>query len=186
MAAIVCNDFFVDARDRVLREVDWPFATKFADLSGKVDGRDTAGDGTNVKADWASFWGFSYLYPDDCLALREFVTPQGRFPLIEIDHDVITDAGALRIVLDLDSAQDDVTLRYTWRNATYSTWMVDAGAAFSVLLASLICPALTGDVDKAQKLLGMFESFVKAKAVSAARRDQKRTDDDGDFQRSRH
>lgn len=179
--AILCNDFFAECRDRVLREIDWNFASKFADLAGKVDGSDTAGDGTNVEADWRRFWAFSYTFPDDCLALREFVTQDGRQPASKLPHDIITDTAVLKIVCDIDSADDDVTIRYTYRNTTYSTWWIDAGAAFAMLLAATIAKPLTGDEDRALKLMQQYE-FLRNKGTGAVRNERiPDTDADGPF-----
>lgn len=55
--ALACLDFYEDALQDVLRAHRWPFATKYALMFWLEDSP-------------TSEWGYSYMYPADCLKIR--------------------------------------------------------------------------------------------------------------------
>src|SRR5665648_440114 len=59
--AIACRRFFDSARDAVLRDFSWPFATKIKALS-------------LIEEDPNSEWAYSYRYPTDCLNFRRILS----------------------------------------------------------------------------------------------------------------
>lgn len=59
----VCSRFYADVRDRVLSELDWGFARKFAELQDI--GTPPVG------------WQYRYRYPIDCLAVRRIIDANG-------------------------------------------------------------------------------------------------------------
>jgi len=182
---IEANRFFLSCRDRVLAEVDWPFASKFADLAGKIDATDTAGDDTNVEADWKRVWAFAYTYPSDAISIREFITAEGRMPAAKVAYDIGLHSGALKVFTDLDSADEDVTIRYTYQCDNYALWTHLAGSAFAWLLAAELCNVLPVDPEKGNRALQMYER-EKLKAIAAARNEKTRDDSpDGDFMAAR-
>lgn len=185
--AIEANRYFAACRDRVLDEVDWPFASTYADLTGKVDGADQAGDLSYSEANWLRNYRFAYAYPTDAIAIREFITGDGRMPAEKVAFEIAlydppgaTPEG-LYVLCDLDSADDDVTIRYTKQHTDYTEWSHLAGSALAWLLASELANVLPVDPKLADRAMQMYE-YEKRRALAAARNESQRDDaPDGDF-----
>lgn len=120
--------FYEEARNKALEDFDWPFATKFADL-------------TLVEQNPNEDWGYSYRYPSDCLKVRRVRSGlrtdnrQSRIPY-RIGKD---DSGKI-IFTDLDSAK----IEYTERVETVELYPASFVMALSYLLAMYIAPRVTG------------------------------------------
>jgi hypothetical protein len=133
LEADTCNLFYDDALDLVLREFEWPFATKIVTL-GLVQENPT------------DEWAFSYRYPSDCLYLRRILSGrrndsrQSQTPY-RLYQD---DAGSL-IYTDMADARVEYTVRVT----DVDRFPVDFKMSFSYFLASLIAPSIVhGSGDK--------------------------------------
>lgn len=179
--ARACNLYYARARDRLLRAFDWPFASAYVALSGKVTGSDTDGAGTD--APWVHFWAYAYTYPSDCLAVREFVTTAGRVPAARDAYEVGQHGGAQMIFTDLV----DPTIRYTKAITDTSLALLDddTGEALAWLLAYQMSFRLTVDPELRD---GFVQHFRLALAAAQARwgmEQQLDEDVDGDLWRSR-
>lgn len=145
--------FYDTARDMVLRDFAWPFATKIAALALVAEEPNTE-------------WAFSYRYPTDCLYLRRILSGlrndarETRVPY-RIAQD---DAG--RIIF---TDEADAQAEYTVKTDNPQIYPADFTLALSYLLASFMAPRVTaGDQYKlGQRALAMYQA-MKARAESNA------------------
>src|SRR3990172_6032289 len=99
--AAACRRFYETARDTVLRDFAWPFATRILSLG-------------LVEEDPNDEWAYAYRYPTDCLLLRRLLSGlrhdnrQSRAP-----YRVARDDDGLVIYTDLAEAQMEYTVRET-------------------------------------------------------------------------
>ncbi len=135
-AAAVCRRFFATARDKVLRDFKWPFATRTVTLA-------------LVETDPTEEWAFAYRLPPDSLQARRIQSGirndnrQTRVPYL-----LGSDDQGLLIYTDREAA----ILEYTAREENVNRFMPDFVVAFSYYLAFLITPSLTkGDIFKTQR-----------------------------------
>ena len=163
--------FYDTARDMILRDFSWPFATKIAALS-------------LIEEEPNTEWAFSYRYPTDCLYLRRILSGvrndsrDTRAPYREAQDD----AG---IIIFTD--EDDAQAEYTVKTDNPQIYPPDFTLAFSYLLASLMAPRVTaGDPYKlGQRALAMYQA-MKAKAENTARNEEQAEEEpDSEFIRAR-
>lgn len=126
--AAAVNRFWNTCRDAVLRDGQWPFATKFATLS-------------QVALNPTIEWGYSYQYPSDCLGFRKILSGERndsratRVPFRIVNNG--TNASKL-IYTDAVQAQAE----YTMLVDNYDLWAPDFILCFSYRLAAYIAPTL--------------------------------------------
>lgn len=97
--ALACNAVYEQARDEVLRDFPWPFATKYAVL-GLVEEAPTIE------------WAYSYRYPSDCLRALRLVSgdPTGR---TRVPYRLGHDASGRLLFTNQQNAQLAYTARFT-------------------------------------------------------------------------
>lgn len=120
--------FYDEARDKVLRDFNWPFATKVAEL-------------TLVESNPTTEWNYSYRYPTDCVNIRRILSGartdnrQTRAPY-KIGKDV---SGRL-----IFTDEAEASVEYTERVEAVEIYPSDFVIAFSYLLAMFTAPRVTG------------------------------------------
>lgn len=125
--------FYETARDAVLRDFPWPFATVTAPLALVTDDTDPS--------DITAQWEFRYRYPSDCLNAKRIVSNlrndnrQSRIPF-KIEGD---GAGALIL-----SNWPNAVLEYTSRVTTTSLFAADFTLALTYRLACYMATRVTG------------------------------------------
>ena len=153
--------FYNEARNKVLRDFNWPFATKFADL-------------TLVETTPNTEWGYSYRYPSDCIHLRRVRSGirndnrQSRQP-----YKIGKDATGKLIFTDLDSAK----VEYTELVEAVELYDSNFVMALSYLLAVYAAPRVTGDDpfnlgDKAMRNYSMEIENAKSNAFNEEQPDR--------------
>lgn len=116
------------AKDATLRDFPWPFATRQAVLA-------------LLEIEPTTEWGYSYRYPSNCLYIRRILSGirndsrQSRAP-----YKIAQDDSGLIIYTD----QQDAEIEYTVRADNPQLYTSDFIMAFSLYLASLAAPRLTG------------------------------------------
>ena len=149
--ASACRRFYTICRDNTLRDFEWPFATKFADLA-------------LIEEDPTDEWAFSYGFPSDCIRLRRILS--GTFPDTAqtlVSYRRVSSGGSQVIY----NNQEDAAAEYTERIEDPSLYTPDFVLALSFLLASMIAPRITaGDPYKmGERAARMYlESINSAKA----------------------
>lgn len=141
--AQACRRFYEIAKEATLADLDWTFATKFADLN-------------LVKEDPTNEWNYSYRYPSDCLILRRILsgirydTNSSRIP-----YRVVKDEAGKLIFTD----QRNACVEYTQNITNSSLHSADFNLALSFRLASYIAARLTGgDPFKLkQEMIGQYD-----------------------------
>lgn len=143
--ARACLLYYEEARDKVLGEFPWPFATRIATLA-------------LVETSPTSDWGYSYRYPSEALTVR--ILPSGfdrvaargspwgipcndwpfGYPTIPIPFRIVSDATGKLIYTD----QADATVEYTVRETDPTKFDASFTEALEYLLASKIAPMVTG------------------------------------------
>lgn len=154
-AAFASRAFFETARDATLRDFPWPFAATTADL-------------TQVAPEPTIEWGYSYVYPPDCLQAHRIVTGNRR----ETQADRIPfrlQYGAASILILTDQVADDATLEYTRRETDPLRFPPDFALALSFRLAYYMAASMTaGDPFKLQERCLRGYSLEIAQAQSRA------------------
>jgi hypothetical protein len=148
--ADLCNLFYAPTRDKVLQAFPWPFARKYTALQDLEDP--------------PANWGFRYLYPADCLKLRNIINNgympfyPGFYPGYYADESVclpvrvpyqigLAADGSSRIIYtNIANAQAEYTVKVTDVTLFPQTFI---NALAWALAAELAIP-LTTDMNRAQ------------------------------------
>lgn len=196
--ARVCNVFYDQVKDEVLRDFAWPFATVTVTLE-------------LVQQQPTFEWGYSYRMPSDCLAARRILngtlavgpfpntfnplgpypTPLGRVLTAQtrIPYRVMADASGGLIYTDIAPVAPVAAtattlaspglpqLEYTAEQDTPQFYPADFSQAVAFLLASYIAPGLTaGDKfkvgDRALKMYTWAIARAQANAGNEEQADQ--------------
>lgn len=139
--SVICNQFFEQSRDAVLRDYKWNFATRrrvLAELGSTV-----------------APWAHAYAYPADCLAAREIVSPSST--TAAIPFEVAGDGAGGRMIL---TDQDRAVLVYTARVTLLDSCDPLFVEAFSWKLAAEIALPLTQDKNLMQVMLTMYQNAI--------------------------
>lgn len=159
--AYACNSFYETARDAVLRDFAWPFATKIVSLG-------------LVETDPNDEWGYSYGYPSDCLKARRILSGirnddrDSRVPF-----KLIYTATRQLIYCDQEGAE----LEYTVKVTDAERFSPDFVMALSFRLAAYISPRITGgdrfkQGERATRMYTFEIDKAKASGVNEEQPDQ--------------
>jgi len=153
--ANLCNAFYAQCRDYVLRDYPWAFAQRQVPLAELAA---TAGEANGFPADW----GYKYSYPSDCLMAHE-VYSGIRNPRNDqrVPYKVMSDGVATAIYTDLEDAELVYTAKIT------DTTLFEPGfiSALAYLLASEIALPLTVQPRVLEQLLYGYQQAVSAAAA---------------------
>ena len=137
--------FYKPCRDTMLRDIDWSFAKKYAQLS-------------LVEADPVTEWAYSYQYPSDCLFLRK-VRGAARTDTDE------TKVAYERVGQYIYCDESPCNVKYTERLADDSELPEDFAVAFALRLALEVAPrVIGGDLAAITKRLNELYVFELANA----------------------
>ncbi len=159
-SAKVCSDFFESCRDDILREHAWPFALVQQPLGQSA---------VTVPAGWF----FAYDYPASNIATAWYVFNQATAidkenQNFEVMYDPATNKKI--IVSNLDAA----VVEFTYIVIDTLVWDSKFDMAMSWRLAAEICPSLTGDDEKAMKLMQVYNAYIsETKRISASEKNRK-------------
>jgi hypothetical protein len=157
--ANACRQFYDTARDKTLKDFEWPFATKLIALS-------------LVEEDPSEEWSYSYQYPTDCLFFRRILSglrndtndSQVKYKIFNVDGDK-------QIFTDQPEAKAEYTMRVT------DGFAEDFANTCALLLAHYIAPRVaSGDQfrrgEKCFQLYMIERSESEANAANEEKRDQ--------------
>lgn len=152
--------FWDTAKEKILGEFPWPFATKVAALG-------------QVEEDPTDEWGYSYSYPSDALAIRKIqsgLRMDNRQSVIP--YQIAQDSGVKLIYTDLDEAIAEYTVNLTGTDLFTAEFCI----ALSYLLAHYAAPKLSkGDPKKMKNdmlvLYRLAVSEAKSKSLNEEQRD---------------
>lgn len=154
-SSVICNDFFDQARDDLFREFPWPFATMQEELTL-----------CSASVTTPIGWDYAYVYPTDAITLPSYVatvwtvfdegtTDKKEEQKFEVMFDKAT--GTRIICSNLTDAYCEAT--YILEDS--ELWDAKFDLMLSFKLASLICPGLTGDVEKAMNLMNIYNGLLQ-------------------------
>jgi hypothetical protein len=125
--AKACRRFLDIARETVLKDYNWPFATKMATLN-------------LVEEDPNDEWAYSYRYPSDCLYARRILSGfRDDTDLTRIAYKITQDDTGILIYSDVENA----ILEYTLNTENVDLFSSDFKVALSYRLAHYIAPRIT-------------------------------------------
>lgn len=168
-AAQACRRFYDTARQKVLRDFDWPFAYQIESL-------------TQVAVQPTVEWAYSYRYPAKALSLRRI--PNGA---TRVDTDfsravyaIGRDSVGKVIYSDLASP---VQIQYTYDEDDTTRFPPDFVITLSYYLASLIGPRVAGgdQFKLADRARAYYQKEVLEAWRNAAREEPKDQEPDADM-----
>lgn len=144
--ADICNVFYESARDAVLSDFDWNFASKRVVLA------DLGTPSTD--------WQFAYRYPTDCSRIIEIMTPGIRFPApgMRITYEVGADSdGTGKIIY---TNQPEAQLLYVGKITDPNMFDSLFSDALSWRLAAELAMPLSASGDLGNKALQMYNAVI--------------------------
>jgi hypothetical protein len=169
--ATACRVFYTAALKEVLRDFNWPFATKEQELS-------------LIEEDPTDEWGFAYQYPSQCVYLRRIFSGMRTDTRdTEVPYKLVRSSTGQYIYTDME----DAIAEYTVLHEDPHFYPPDFVMALSFKIAFLVTPAITsGDpFQKRTEMAGLYDYEI-LKAVANAKSEQKEdVEPDSSFGRSR-
>ena len=162
--ASACRRFYDLARQATLKDIVWPFASKYATLNLIEE---------NPNDDWS----YSYRYPSDCLFFRKILSGvRDDTEASKIAYEISQDASGLIILTDLE----DATCKYTVDVEDETYFQPDFVMAISYRLAYYIAPRITaGDpFNLGQKAMTNYTIELSKASANAFNEDQSITTQD--------
>lgn len=169
--AATINRFLSVARQKALRDFDWPFATKFVALA-------------LVAEDPTEEWFYSYQYPSDCILFRRIISgTRNDNRNSRVSYKIVKGSSGQEIYTNREEAGAE----YTVDESDTSQWPADFALAFSYQLAYLIAPALTaGDPLKlGLTALQMYDAEIMNAKANAMNEEQSDREPPSEYERAR-
>jgi hypothetical protein len=169
--AKACRRFYDIARDTVLRDFQWPFATKIASLG-------------LVESDPNTEWDYSYRYPSDCITLRRILSGVRQDTLdSKVPYKIAQDSSGRLIFSD----EENASVEYTVKVTDPAKYTPDFTLALSYRLAVYIAPRVTrGDPFKLmEKAMGMYMDIIGDAKANAYNEEQDDVKPESEFIRAR-
>ncbi len=148
--AILLNNYYELARDYVLKDFDWNFASAFRELS------------LLEKNNKNSPYTYCYEYPNDCICARDIVS-KGNYELRKFCISS-SQSGNCVILTDVENA----VLRYTRRVDKEVYFSCEFTTALAYYLASLTSNVICGSMQKGELAYDKYTKILKhAKVINA-------------------
>ncbi len=148
--SILLNNYYFLARDYVLKDFDWNFASIFRELS------------LVEKFDLVSEYKYCYNYPNDCICARDLFE-KGDYRIQKFAISSLEN-GDRAILTNVDKA----VLRYTRRVEKEIYFSCEFSMALAYYLASLTSSVITGSIQKGESAYQRYREILKhAKVLNA-------------------
>lgn len=148
--AKTCARIFDIARDSVLRDHDWNFATKHITLA-------------QIETD-SEEWAYRFAYPNDCLKARRIISGQKRASSHKFKVATDTDTQNRTILCDVNPAILEYTVR-AQNSESYDPLFVEA---LSLRIASFIAFSLTGKTRLRNDALNLYQEIIASARLADA------------------
>lgn len=148
---IILNEYYDMAREQVLKDFDWNFASVYRELS--LTGNIPA----NPK------YLYEYDYPNDCLFTRELISYTGNDAL---EFEIAANIMGQKVI---NTNITPIILRYTKLIDNEAFFPTEFATALSWYLAFLAAPAITGNRSIQSDCLSVYTNMLaKAKVINAS------------------
>ncbi|MBQ4646398.1 MAG: hypothetical protein IJB79_03525 [Candidatus Gastranaerophilales bacterium] len=148
--AILLNNYYELARDYVLKDFDWNFASTFKELSLSQIALENTG------------YEYCYDYPNDCICARD-IFQKGSFVQQKFSISSLAD-GSIVILTNTQGA----ILRYTKRVEKEIFFSCEFSMALAHYLASLTAGVIVGSVQKGESAWEKYNKILShAKVLNA-------------------
>lgn len=167
----VCRRFYPETLRAVLRDCEWPFASKTIELG-------------LIETDPTTEWKYSYRYPSDCVKYRRILSGVRKDTLdSSIEYRILRDLSGKIIYTDQENACGE----YTLLNDDPAQYPSDFTLALSYRLAVYIAPSLTsGDPFKmGDKAMNNYLLEVSRAQANSFNEESRGVATLSEFQRSR-
>ncbi len=150
---VLLNNYYELARDYVLKDFDWNFASTFRELS-LYNLKNT--DDTYLN------YEYCYSYPNNCICARDIFEKGGyvlnKFYIHSLDDD-------RKVIL---TNVDNAVLRYTRRVEKENFFSVEFSLALAYYLASMTASVLVGSLQKGEVAFQKYSQLIRhAKYLNA-------------------
>lgn len=141
--AILLNNYYELARDYVLKDFDWNFASTYRKLALSKE------PAINFKLKYC------YDYPNDCICARDLYDSNCE----NLNKFMISsnESGQVVILCDVE----DAVLRYTRRVEKEVYYSCEFALALSFYLASLTASVITGSIQKGELAFEKYKTLLK-------------------------
>ena len=148
--AILLNNYYFLARDYVLKDFDWNFASAFKELA------------LVQKFDLIADYKYCYDYPNDCICARDLFE-KGDYKIQKFAISSL-ESGDKVILTNVERA----VLRYTRRVDKETYFSCEFSMALAYYLASLTSNVITGSMQKGESAYQKYRDILKhAKVLNA-------------------
>ncbi len=148
--AILLNNYYFLARDYVLKDFDWNFASAFKELA------------LVQKFDLIADYKYCYDYPNDCICARDLFE-KGDYKIQKFTISSL-ESGDKVILTNVERA----VLRYTRRVDKETYFSCEFSMALAYYLASLTSNVITGSMQKGESAYQKYRDILKhAKVLNA-------------------
>ena len=169
--AQACRTFYDQALQQTLRDFEWPFATRFVEL-------------TQIEENPTTEWARSYSYPSGCLFFRRILSgTRNDTTDTKINYRIVGDTNSQIIYTD----QDDAVCEYTVNATDPNVYPSDFVQALSLRLAYYIAPRVTkGDPFKIRnEVAGLYLTELSKAQSNAVNEEQSELLPDSEMIRAR-
>ena len=160
---ILLNNYYNMARDTVLEQHDWKFASKYQSLALAV----TDSPDPNYL--------YAYNLPNDCISPRALIS---EFDRKEKKFELATNSSGQKIIL---SNYDGCLLRYTKREVNESLYSAPFVSALAFYLAYLSAQVITGSANKKNTNLQDYQLTIRSAILTDANKMTVHDQDDKDY-----
>jgi len=169
--ANACRRYYEVARDEMLRDYPWPFASTTVALG-------------LVEADPNDEWGYSYRYPANCVRIRRILGGERNENRQEREpYKIGRDGTGSLIYTDMDDAE----IEYTYRETDTGRYPSDFCMALAYRIAGYIAPRLSGGdpLRLGQLMERMFDMSITKAQKNASNEQQEEEEPESEFARAR-
>lgn len=169
--ASACRRFYTTAKQAILEDHDWSFATEFATLA-------------LIEANPTTEWAFSYRYPTDCLKIKRILSGIRQDTTdTQVPFKLLQDTSGLIIYTDMEDAQIEFI-----KDVTENYLPAQFNLAFSFRLAAYLAPRITGGdpFKMKEEMLGQYALELQRAKINNMNEERLDTRPESEFIRTRY
>ena len=147
---IILNNYYDIAKEHVLKNHDWGFASRYRSLA-----KSSTMSATNLK------FKYQYDYPNDCLTVHSVINNAGK----NIEYEIASDSVGQKVIF---TNEEGVNIRYTANVDKEAFFSSEFVIALTWYLAFLSSSAISGSSEDKNNCLKVYERVMaNAKKIDA-------------------